>query len=331
MPEGYTHLTREQRNHIQMYRARWTQQAIAESLGVSQPTISRELGRNRDRRQAYEAATAHQLATQRRIEASRSPRKVPPNFLDDCVIPGLDDGRNPKVISHDLKRTGGPSVSAKWIYELIDREHRHGDPDIAHYLRRKYKKKSPFKRSKGAGVHIIPHRVDMSERPAEVDTRATFGHWEADTIVGARHQGAIVTLVERKTRQGFCFHVPRRTKTRVADAIIAMLASRAGAVKTITFDNGGEFADHERIAAALDCKTYFARPYRSCDRGTNEHFNGMLRYYYPKRMSLRSIDHADLAMNVAHLNSVPREILGFEAPREQFEREMRALNSPPPS
>ena len=153
MPEGYTHLTREQRNHIQRYHACWTQQAIADSLGVSQSTVSYELSRNRDDAGHYVAETAHQKTTARRSHASRLPRKVPPTFLDDYVIPGLDDGRHPKVIAHDLKKTGGPRVSAKWIYELIDREYRLVDPDIGDYLRRKYKKKSPFKRANGAGVH----------------------------------------------------------------------------------------------------------------------------------------------------------------------------------
>ena len=88
MPIGYTHLTREQRNHIQLYHERWSQNVIAESLGVSQSTISRELRRNRDQRRRYAAETAHQLATQRRADASRIPRKVPPNFLDDYVMPG---------------------------------------------------------------------------------------------------------------------------------------------------------------------------------------------------------------------------------------------------
>lgn len=95
-------------------------------------------------------------------------------------------------------------MSAKWIYELFDRECRRGDPDIGTYLRRKYKKKKSFKRSASADGHIIPNRVDIAERPAEVVRWETFGHWEADTVVGTRHQGAIVTLVDRFTRQGFC-------------------------------------------------------------------------------------------------------------------------------
>ena len=211
MPISYTHLTREQRNQFQLYHGRSTQNVIAESLGVSQSTISRELRRNRDQRWRYAAETAREKTTVQRSRASRSPRKVPPQFHDDVVIPRLDDGRNPKVIAHDLKHRGGRSVSAKWIYELIDREVRLADPDIGDYLRRKYKKTSPFKRAHGIGFHIITNRVDIAERPAEIDNRETFGHWEGDTIVGPHHQGATVTLVERKTRQGFCCHIPRRT------------------------------------------------------------------------------------------------------------------------
>ena len=179
-------------------------------------------------------------------------------------------------------------------------------------------------------MHIIPHRVDISERPAEVDARESLGHWEADTIVGARHQGALVTLVERKTRLLVCRAVRRRTKTAVADAIIDALGDLAEGVHSITFDNGGEFADHERIAANLGCKTYFARPYRSCERGTNEHVNGQLRRYYPKRQSLRDVDPCHLQVNVQHLNSIPRAILGFTSPQTQFDREFAALTPPSP-
>ena len=201
-----------------------------------------------------------------------------------------------------------PNVSATWLYALIDRVYREGGKDFGLLLHRKYKKVSPLKSTNHVSVHIMPDRVDIAQRPAEVMTRKTFGHWEADTIVDKGREGAIMTVVERNTREGFCRHVAHRTKQRVADAFIDVLAPVAIGVKTITFDNGGEFADHVRVAKQLDCKTYFARPYRSCDRGTNELFNRMLRHCYPKSMSLRDISHADLAKNVAYLNQMPREI-----------------------
>ena len=329
MSEDYSHLTREQRNHIQRCATRMSADQIAQDLGIHRSTVYREIRRNGDGLGRYDAEVAHRRACKRRSCASRIPRKIPPDFIDEVVYDRLEQGHGPNVIANTVEAPW-PAISTRWLYVLIDRAHRGGDPDIGLLLRRKYRKKSPLKRRSNAGVHIIPHRVDISERPAEVDARESIGHWEADTIVGARHQGALVTLVERKTRLLVCRAVRRRTKTAVADAIIDALGDLAEGVHSITFDNGGEFADHERIAANLGCKTYFARPYRSCERGTNEHVNGQLRRYYPKRQSLRDVDPFHLQVNVQHLNSIPRAILGFTSPQTQFDREFAALTPPSP-
>ena len=154
---------------------------------------------------------------------------------------------------------------------------------------------SPLKSTHHAGVHIIPDRVDIVQCLAEVMTRKICGHWEADTIVGKDREGAIETVVERNTREGFCRHVTHRTKQQVADALIGALAPVAIGVKTITFVNGGEFAARVHVSQQLNRKTYCARPYRSCDRGTNEHFNGRLRHCSPKSMSLPDMSLPDLA------------------------------------
>ena len=164
----------------------------------------------------------------------------------------------------------------------------------------------------------------------------TFGHWEADTVVDpalgdALHQGALVKIVERRTRTLVSRAVAHRTKIAVADAIIDAMRDIAPGVHSITFDNGGEFADHKRIAKDLGCKTYFAKPFRSCQRGTNEHDNGQLRKYYPKGRSLRDVDPFYLQVNVDHLNSIPRAILDFASPQRLFEQELGALTTPPPS
>ena len=330
MPEGYTHLTREQRNHIQRYCDRMSKQQIADDLGVHRSTVYHELSRNGDRIGRYDAEVAHRRACERRSRASRIPRKIPPDFIDTFVYLRLENGHGPNVIANTMAPPA-PSISTRWLYELIDRAHHHGDAELAALLRRKYKNKSPLKRRSDAGVHIIPNRVDIAQRPSEVDTRESFGHWEADTIVGAHHQGALVTVVERKTRTLVSRAVEYRTKTAVADAIIEAMSNIAQGVQSITFDNGGEFADHERIATDLGCQTYFARPYRSCDRGTNEHVNGQLRKYYPKGKSLRDVDPFYLQVNVEHLNSIPRAILKFASPQSLFEQELGALKTPPPS
>ena len=253
MPEGFSHLTREQRNHIQRYHGRMSKQQIAVDLGVHRSTVYHELRRNGDGIGRYDAEVAHRRARERRSHASRIPRKIPPDFIDAVGYLRLENGHGPNVIANTMAPSA-PSISTRWLYELIDRAYRHGDAELAALLRRKYKKKSPLTRRSDSGVHIIPNRVDISKRPSEVDTRETFGHWEADSVLGAHHQGALVTVVERKTRQLISRAVEHRTKIAVADAIIEAMGDFAEGVHSITFDNGGEFADHERIA-----KTWAAR------------------------------------------------------------------------
>ena len=271
------------------------------------------------------------MAERRRRLASNIPRKLARNFMDEFIYDRFLAGYGPKVNAGTLRQMPNmPNVSATWLYALIDRAYRGGIKDRGLLLRRKYKKMSPLRSTRYAGVHIIPARIDIAQRSSEVMSRKTFGHREADTIVGKARQGANVTVVELNTREGFCRHVTHRTKQQVADALIDVLAPVAIGVKTITFDNGGEFTGHVRVAQQLDYKTYFARSYRSCDRGTNEHFNGILRHCYPKSMSLRDISHMDLAKNVAYLNQVPCEILGFKSPQELFDEAMHALRHPPP-
>ena len=141
----------------------------------------------------------------------------------------------------------------------------------------------------------------------------------------------MVTVVERKTRQLISRAVENRTKIDVANAMIDAMRDIAQGVQSIMFDNGGEFADHQRIEKALGCKTYFARPYRSSDRGTNEHVNGQLRKYYPKGRSLRDVDPFYPQVNVEHLNSIPPEIINFASPQRRFDQEFGVLKTLPPN
>ena len=129
----------------------------------------------------------------------------------------------------------------------------------------------------------IVNRRPISERPAAVDTRRTVGHWEGDTVIGARHKQAIVTLVERKSGYARLMKVSHKASKQVVDAVIKKLRSINARVKTITFDNGKEVAQHARIDEALDSTTCFADPFSSRPRGSNENFNGLLRQYMPKR------------------------------------------------
>jgi len=144
-----------------------------------------------------------------------------------------------------------------------------------------------------AGAKLIPNHVDIEQRSVDVDLKKTVGHWEADTVHAS--DGYFVSLVERKTKLFLFQRIQRKTKSEVAKAVIRLLKPFKKKCDSMTFDNGGEFADHEFIAKRLKCRTYFAKPYHAWQRGLNENSNGLLRRYFPKKTSIASISEQYLA------------------------------------
>lgn len=173
----------------------------------------------------------------------------------------------------------------------------------------------------------MPNRVSIEERPAVVEERTRVGDWEVDTLLGKRHHQAIVTLTERKSRFGLLAKVDQRTANQVGEAMIEVLQSVADRVHTFTADNGKEFADHERIAHALQADFFFAHPYAAWERGANENMNGLIRQYVPKTQDFGSVTEADLKWVINHLNHRPRKCLDFQSPFEVFFDQPVALTS----
>lgn len=174
-------------------------------------------------------------------------------------------------------------------------------------------------RKKGAaGRSKIPDRVDISMRDPIVESKSRIGDWEADTIIGKNQKGAIVTLVDRCSKKALFKKVQRRTKKLVTRAILDMLLPYKDKVHTITFDNGSEFADHKIISAKLKCKCYFATPYSSWERGLNEHTNGLLRQFIPKKTDFDTITDEMLDNYQNLINNRPRKILQFNTPIAVF-------------
>ncbi|MDT8424910.1 MAG: IS30 family transposase, partial [Methyloprofundus sp.] len=165
----------------------------------------------------------------------------------------------------------------------------------------------------------IPNRVDIDERPEIANNRERIGDWEADTIIGKNHKGAIVTLDERKSKLRLAFPLAGKKAQGVFEATTFLLDPIKNFVKTITFDNGKEFTLHEKIAKSLECETYFAKPYHSWERGQNENANGLLRQYFPKEMELVDVTIKQVFRAVDKLNSRPKKCLGFKTPYEVFE------------
>jgi IS30 family transposase len=171
----------------------------------------------------------------------------------------------------------------------------------------------------------IPNRRPLRDRPSHIEARKQVGHWECDTVIGANHKGAIVTMVERKSGFGVIVKVAHKTSDLVSRAIVEGLQPFAGRVKTLTYDNGKEFASHIQIDQALKSTGYFARPFASWERGSNENFNGLLRQYVSKKRSMNTVDEEEIKMIQNRLNNRPRKRLGFKTPSEVFHQSLKRV------
>ena len=161
---------------------------------------------------------------------------------------------------------------------------------------------------------VTPARL----RPAFIDKRLQVGHWECDNVIGAAHKQAIVTVVERKSGYAVMAKVSNKTADLVGAAIIEALNPLKARVKTLTYDNGKEFSGHAEIDKALGSTGYFARPFASWERGSNENFNGLMRQYVPTKRHMANITAEELKMIENRLNNRPRKRLGFRTPAEAF-------------
>jgi IS30 family transposase len=307
----YTQLTHEQRYQIYvLLKAGHNQTEIANNIRVHKSTISRELRRNRGLK-GYRPKQAHELALSRRNKAKLLIDASTWAWIETLIRFDL----SPEQVSDWLQDNFGLHISHEWIYQYILTDKRAGG-DLHRHLRCQKKRRKRYGSYDRRG--ILKNRVSIDERPAIVDTRQRLGDWEVDTIIGKGHRHAIVSLVERKSRLALLRKVERKTAQAVANAVIELLKSLPVRTHTITADNGKEFADHERIARDLRTDVYFAHPYSSWERGTNENMNGLIRQYFPKKCSFVTITQQEIEFVMERLNNRPRKCLGFKTPNDVF-------------
>ena len=309
---GYTQFTQGQRYQIEALLATGHNQTmIANMLAVHKSTISRELERNQGLR-GYRPKQAHERAMMRRYEKPRTRIPLTTWFLIDARI---RQDWSPEQISGRLLMEQGISISHEWIYLHIYRDKRRGG-DLHKHLRCQKKRRKRYGKQDRRGR--IPNRVSIDERPPVVDEKSRIGDWEGDTIIGKGHQGVVATLVERKTK----YTVLAQSKTKhakpVRRSIEQALAPHQRQVLTITYDNGLEFAEHQKMAQTLSADIYFAHPYSSWERGLNENTNGLIRQYLPKSRSLNNVTEKQPHTIMDQLNHRPRKTLGFNTPYELF-------------
>ena len=308
----YKQLTCEQRYAIRiLIKKNYLQKDIAAAVGVNKSTISRELKRNSGKR-GYRPKQAQQKAVERRQD------KSPPRIAEatwNKVRLYLKDDWSPEQISGTMKLKERISISHEWIYQFIIKDKQTGGNLYTH-LRCKSKRRKRYGSHERRG--ILKNRRSIEERPAIVETKERIGDWEADTIIGKAHKGAIVSLTERKTKICLIYKVERKTADLVSKAMSKLLLPLKDIVYTITSDNGKEFALHEETAETLETDFYFAHPYASYERGLNENTNSLIRQYFPKDRDFRTITDEELIMATKKLNNRPRKTLGYLTPNEVF-------------
>ena len=315
MQSEYQHLSYGQRYQIQVLKESGISvRRIAAELNCHPSTIYRELKRN-GCQDDYRGEGAQQMSVERRSEASSIWRKMTEEKWA-LVEDRLKQGWSPEQISGRLRREGVAMAGYEWIYRYI-RADRAAGGQLFRYLRRCGRKPN-WRGGRHSGRGHIPGRQDISQRPAIVDKKSRIGDWEADTIIGAQHKGAIVSVVDRVSKYVVLQKVTNKTAEVLGAALLHILTPFRALVHTITSDNGKEFAGHIKVSKGLDASFYFARPYHSWERGLNEHTNGLVRQYFPKSRSFLEIDKEDLKRVENLLNDRPRKALDFLTPAEVF-------------
>lgn len=308
------HLTLEQRYEISaMYKNGASQKNIAIALGKNKSTISRELKRNCDGRNGqYRAALAQTKSDRRHKEKPK--KEYFTNEIKQFVDVWINEEYSPEQIVGRALLQGFKCVSAERIYQYIWDDKKHGGKLYAKLRRkgRKYRNRGASKDSRG----LIKNRVPISERPKIVEERTRLGDFEIDTIIGQNHKGAILTINERVSGFVLIEKLKGKDANELALKAIEVLTPFKEWIKTITADNGKEFASHETISEALNLDFYFATPYHSWERGSNENTNGLIRQYFIKGSSFESITNQQVEYVQHKLNNRPRKRLGFLTPNE---------------
>ncbi len=300
-----------------LLKAKRSKTEIAKLMGRDRSTIYREIGRNTGGR-GYRPKQAQRKADERRLRCRREPKMGDPK-LKSSVKRLLKKAWSPDQIAKWLRRkfprNPEKHVSHQTIYTWIAQE----APELQAYLRRGGKRRSgPEKRGQLVGC------VSIKGRPKAVDSRRRFGDWEGDTVVSPGRRSGLVTMVDRKS--GYI----RIRKTTSLKAATTRRAARRSLCdlpeslrRTMTLDNGKEFAEHEQLAEDLGLDIYFAKPYASWQRGTNEHTNGLLRQFFPKGTDFARISHRQVARAEKLLNERPRKRLGYRTPQEVLAKKLR--------
>jgi transposase, IS30 family len=318
MGTTYAQLSIEDRCRIASLREQGRSiRQIAAALGRAPSTITREIERNAGRRVGYRPAYAHEQTRARRWKGSKLERD---EGLRRVVLERLEQGWSPEQIAGRLARDQAkPSVSHETIYRFIYAQiARTKDYSWRHYLPRAKSRRGCRGRRGGSSTSFIEGRIPLSQRPAEARDRQTPGHWEADLMMFAKYGQAILTVHERSSRILLAARPGNKTANLIAELIEQLLRPMPSQLRrTITFDNGTEFARHTRLHR-LDLQTFFCDPYAPWQKGGIENAIGRMRRLIPRKTDLATISDRHFTALLQAYNATPRKCLDFATPAELF-------------
>lgn len=325
MSKAYRQLSLEEREKIGLLKAEGRGSSeIGRLLGRDRKTIERELVRNAAPiNQGYYLAHKADARAKERKQLAGQREWLKSGELQQYVEKGLKLGWSPELISGRMKQedkaeTAGYESIYRWVYEKR--------PDLIGYLPRRHKQRHAKGHSRKHRKSHIPNRISIAERSEAVSQRKEFGHWEADAMVSRASKVAGQVLVERKSRFLKLTRVERKTALLTRKAINRRLAQHPPLARlSITYDNGSENTEHERVNDVLGTRSYFCAPYHSWEKGTVENTIGLVRRFIPKRTNLAKMTKQDMHFVENRLNNRPRKCLGFQTPAEVFNRLCGAL------
>jgi transposase, IS30 family len=329
----YRQLTLEERYQIFIgIKTGWSQASIARFIGRDAATVSRELRRNKYPHEVcgvpdhYRPAYAHEMAHRRRIEKGRALRCIT-GTLQSLVEQKLYLGWSPEQISGRLWDEQQVRISHETIYQHVLRDTHENNGPLRYCLRFAGYKQHRFKKS-SVGAKTRERKNWIDDRPAAANNRTELGHWERDCIVGKHGAGALLTMVDRKSRYLLVRYVEHLDTKHVADATANALAGQR-ATKTLTNDNGKEFARDEALATRLQLPIYFCEPGSPWQRGSVENANGLVRQYVAKGRDIDQVPPWTPRALEETLNFRPRKTLGYRTPHEvHFNQRVNLMSGP---
>lgn len=291
---------------------------IARYIERSPSTISREIKRGITLDGTYFAESTEREIRRRKLNDKRK-RKMNNPVIFNYVLEKLKDKQSPRIIQNDIKRDLDIDIGKDAIYDFIYRYKQ----EWTKYLKRKHKWKNKMKKNKSKKI-LIQNRINIVERPVEANNRLEFGHFEADTIFSCKDsKSALLVIADRLTRKVKIKKPVRKSANLTSSSIIFALSEyNTNHIHSITYDNGCEFACHEKVNKALNCKSYFCNPYHSWEKGTVENINRFIRRHFPKGTNFDNITDKEIQYVEDWFNNRSMKTLNWLSPNQMYEKLM---------